>query len=153
MITKYNIVLDIYGYIDDMDYAQKCKAVIKKLPGNIVVNIKGPIPNTEVFEKISQYHVFVLPTLGENFGHAIFEALSAGRPVLISDQTPWLQLEKNKVGWDIPLNNPLSFMQKVEEAAEWNQEEFDAYAKSAWAYTQAFIKTTELKQKYIQLFS
>ena len=35
---------------------------------------------------------FLLPTGGENFGHAIFEALSCGVPALISDRTPWRDL-------------------------------------------------------------
>ena len=44
-------------------------------------------------KRIARSDVFLLPTGGENFGHAIFEALSCGVPVLISDQTPWRGLE------------------------------------------------------------
>ena len=65
---------------------------------NIRVEFKGPIPYTQVFGTLQQYHLFVLPTLGENYGHVIYEALSAGEPVPISDQTPWRKSGKRKSG-------------------------------------------------------
>ena len=34
-----------------------------------------------------------LPSKGENFGHIIMESLAASTPVIISDLTPWKDLE------------------------------------------------------------
>ena len=42
-----------------------------------------------IVEALGRSDLFLLPTGGENFGHAIFEALACGVPALISDQTPW----------------------------------------------------------------
>jgi len=36
--------------------------------------------------------VFVLSTLGENFGQVIAEALWVGRPVFVTATTPWIDL-------------------------------------------------------------
>ena len=47
----------------------------------------------------------ILPTLGENFGHVIVEAWTAGCPVLVSDRTPWRQLASHGVGWDVALDH------------------------------------------------
>ena len=51
-----------------------------------------------VEESLQASHLFALLTLGENFGHAIGEALRAGCPVLISDQTPWTDVVATGAG-------------------------------------------------------
>ena len=58
-----------------------------------------------LWKNLFEYHFFILPTLGENFGHVFIEALAAGCPLIISNRTPWLELEKKGIGWDIPLEN------------------------------------------------
>lgn len=58
---------------------------------------------------------FLFPTLGENYGHVIFEALAAGCPVIVSDQTPWQDLEKREVGWVIPLADQQRYCQVIEQ--------------------------------------
>jgi hypothetical protein len=52
---------------------------------------------------LAEYDLFLFPTLGENYGHVISEALASGCPVVISDQTPWRNLEAegiNRNGFD-----------------------------------------------------
>ena len=138
--------------VEDKDYWEQCKKEIENLPANIQVEYLGARRNDELMELLRQHHLFVLPTTGENFGHSIFEALVAGRPVLISDQTPWLNLTAGKIGWDLPLANPAAFTRVVEDAAAWNQEEYDLWAKAAWAYARDFIRNPELQRQYIDLF-
>ena len=41
---------------------------------------------------------FVLASKFESFGIVVSEALSCGKPVILSNKTPWLNLEKNKCG-------------------------------------------------------
>ena len=53
----------------------------------------------EIFQLFVKYDVFYFPTKGENFGQVIWESLSCGCPVLISDQTPWNNIESHHVGW------------------------------------------------------
>ena len=91
---------------------------IKTLPSNIVVNYKGPVKKKNVKAILSRYDIFFLPTHRENFGHVINESLSVGTPVLISKNTPWLNLEKNKLGWDIDLKNENDFIQVIESYSD-----------------------------------
>ena len=152
-VKSCKITLDIYGYVDDTSYEQKCKNAAGELSENISVNFKDAIPNYAVFETISKYHVFVLPTLGENFGHAIFEALSAGRPVLISNQTPWYNLASQKIGWDISLDQPKEFTKVIEEISGWSQYDFDNWCNNAYNFAQDFTNKKDLKQQYKILFT
>lgn len=43
--------------------------------------------------------LFVLPTLNENFGIAVAEALAAGVPAIVSKGAPWSALAKEECGW------------------------------------------------------
>jgi glycosyltransferase involved in cell wall biosynthesis len=151
--VKSKVMLSVAGPIEDEDYWKNCEKVIKQLPANIEVNYLGSISNDEVKSKISSHHLFVLPTQGENFGHSIFEAFLAGRPVLISDQTPWLQLAAKKAGWDVPLNDPEKFARVIDEMASWQQSQFDEWALSAWHFARLFIENPSLKKQYLNLFS
>lgn len=107
----FQIRFDIYGLVDDQNYWIECLKIIDHLPDNVKVNSHGPINHDLVMKKLSESHLFFLPTLGENFGHAIVESLLAGIPVLISTETPWRNLDYNNVGWDIPLSKPENFIQ------------------------------------------
>ena len=52
----------------------------------------------KVIETFSKYDVFLFPTKGENYGHVIFEALAGGCIPIISDQTPWNDIEQAGCG-------------------------------------------------------
>lgn len=97
--------LHVYGPDKDVAYAKKCKQFASESP-NLVDNVKfhGTINPTEFGLIADQFDYFVLPTLGENFGHAIVESLSFGLPVLISDQTPW-QLDSATNNFSLPLSD------------------------------------------------
>lgn len=111
---KFNVEFSVFGVIDDNSYWKKCEQIIETLPSNIKVIYCGSIPNDQVFSILSRSHLFFLPTKGENYGHAIVEAFMAGIPVLISDTTPWRDLEVQGVGWDIPLRDTIKYVNVIE---------------------------------------
>ncbi len=150
-LTQLN--LTIRGNIEDEKYWQDCLNCIAHLPENISVHYEGPIRNNEVISVIQQHHLFVLPTLGENFGHAIFEALSAGRPVLISDQTPWHHLQEHHAGWDLPLSDENGFVQVLQQVADMDDEAFQQWSTGAWQYAKRFTESANLEERYKELFS
>ena len=147
------ITLTIVGPVEDEAYWQECRRSISQMPVNIIINYLGAKPNSQLLQLIQQHHLFILPTTGENFGHSIFEALSCGRPVLISDQTPWLNLEMQHAGWDLPLLQPEKFVTVIKKVVACNQAQFDSYANGAWQYASNFIHHSLAKQQYLKLFT
>lgn len=151
--VKAMVELTIIGPIEDHAYWEECKKKITQLPTNISVENIGTKQNDQLIAILQEHHLFILPTTGENFGHSIFEAMLSGRPVLISDQTPWLQLKKAKAGWDLPLNNSNEFIKVIEQSAAWNQQQFDEYGEAAWEYAHQFIINPNLIEGYHKLFA
>ena len=149
---QQEILLTIIGPVEDELYWQACKNIIKSMPEHIVVNYVGPKQNEELPYLIQQHHLFILATTGENFGHSIFEALLNGRPILISDQTPWLNLQELNAGWDIPLDRPEKFAEKIVTMAMYDQIEFDKIAGGAWQFANNFINNSAAKQQYYKMF-
>lgn len=87
--VDFPVSLTIYGPQEDVAYWQQCEALMEALPSHVVVRHAGVLSPEQVPAALAEHDLFVFPTLGENFGHVIFEALKAGLPVLLSDQTPW----------------------------------------------------------------
>lgn len=148
-----DIHLTIVGPAEEEAYWKICRSAIERLPSGIRVEITGAQPAAVLPGMIQQHHLFILPTRGENFGHAILEALIAGRPVLISDQTPWKALEEKKAGWDISLGEPASFARVMGQVAAMDQEAYDEWAKGAWHFAEWFIRDNSQRQRYLELFS
>jgi glycosyltransferase involved in cell wall biosynthesis len=150
--SDMKLAFDVYGMEEDKNYVQDCKQLLPLLGTNIHVEFKGPIPYNQVAGTMQRYHLFVLPTLGENYGHVIYEALAAGDPVLISDQTPWRNLEKKKAGWDLSLNEKDKFKAAIRQAVAWNQEEYDEWSKNAAQLAEKSVDIPRLYEKYKKLF-
>ena len=113
-----NVKLDIYGIKEDLRYFKQCKKIINKLPKNIRVLFHNKVNHNKINTIFKNHDLFVLPTRGENFGHVIYEALSAGVPALISDKTPWKA--KNTGGLEvIPLNETL-WVKQIEKWSKFN---------------------------------
>ncbi|MEM6342604.1 MAG: glycosyltransferase [Bacteroidota bacterium] len=145
--------LDIYGPMEDPVYWEKCQEIIAACPPNVKIVWQGQLPNEEIRQKLHEYHFFVLPTHGENFGHAIFESLQMGKPILISHNTPWQQLSVKKVGWDLHFDTPQNWTNALEQATNMDQNTYDRWSQNAWQYAADYLQNAGLKEKYEQLFS
>lgn len=109
------IEFDIYGPVADTGYWSKCEEMARRLPPHVRVTAKGLLAHNAVIDVLSGYDLFFLPSRGENFSHAIFEALAAGLPVLTSDRTPWTDLEACSCGWSLSLDQPQAFANVIDE--------------------------------------
>jgi glycosyltransferase involved in cell wall biosynthesis len=117
-----DISFDIYGPLESSEYWSQCRQIICKLPKNIWVRYMGAVQHDRVRDVFAEHDLLFLPTLGENYGHVICEALSVGCPVLISDQTPWRHLREKCAGWDIPLAETEQFRAILQQCVDADEE-------------------------------
>lgn len=150
--VKSEVQFDFYGPVYEETYYQECKLAMEKLPQNVKANYKGVIPNSEVNSTLSSYDAMLMPTLGENFGHIILESLIAACPVIISDQTPWQNLEETKAGWAIPLNQQSKFVEVIALLAKMDTNEFKQLSHGAYQKAKSFIENKELISSNRALF-
>ena len=147
-----NISLDIYGPIKDNDYwKNQCLPLINKLSDK--VNYLGDIFPNEVQDTISKYDALILLSKGENFGHAIYESLSVGRPVIISEFTPWKNLKEKKAGLNVDIKNEKDITDSLSYFKNINDEEFNNYCKGAHHLAVNYYFKTDFKGAYNKLFS
>ncbi len=84
--------LDIFGEISDIRYFNNIKNKISKKKN---IKYRGPLYKKKI-KQLSKYDVFLFPSVSENFGLVVLEALSAGLYLIINKGLPWKSLEKQK---------------------------------------------------------
>ena len=150
------IIFDIYGPISDKSYWNHCKMeILNKIQSQnqLKINYKGVLSPSEVFNVYNQYHLFILPTLGENYGHAIIESILCLTPVLISDKTPWRNLEQTGIGWDISLDKPAKFQEIINNLIQMDNNEYLTIINNLKIYVHTLQKNIEKTVKsYGQMF-
>lgn len=135
-LIEFPLQFDIYGNIEDKEYWKLCKKELEKLPINIKWKYQGECDSNNVVETLANYDIFLFPTFGENFGHVISEALLAGCVPVISDQTPWLDLDNYKCGKVINLKNINTFVEVLVDFTKMDEIDFNIYVRN----TQKYIK-------------
>jgi glycosyltransferase involved in cell wall biosynthesis len=148
-----NIEYDIYGPIKDEDYWALCKEQMRKLPHNISVIYHKEIEPARVKEVLQATHVFVLPSKSENFGHAMYEALSAGRPLITSYNTPWKGLLEANAGLNVSVKDVAGLENAIHFFAQMGEEEMQKWSRGAAAYAEKKVDAEEIRKEYGRMFS
>lgn len=146
------VIYNIYGPVINTEYWNECLTIIKKLPGNIQVTYHGGLPPARVGEVLASNHVFILPSVSENFGHAIFESFSAGKPVITSNNTPWKNLADLKAGWntETTIENLTAIIKKV---ISLDENEYSAFCKGAKQLADDYLRNAHFSTAYKKLFA
>jgi len=149
---KASISLDIYGPVKDEAYWQDCLKEMEQIPSNIIINYKGDVNPDKVQAALAKYDAAILLTKGENFGHALFESLSVGRPIITSHFTPWNELEKRNAGWNVDISDKESIANLLDELAAKTNEEWQLYCKGAHQLAVNYFEEQNFKEEYRMLF-
>jgi glycosyltransferase involved in cell wall biosynthesis len=144
---------DIYGPIEDRRYWRDCQQAMSELPPSVSIAYRGLLEPDQVPAALANYHLFFAPTLAENYGHAIVEALLAACPVLISDQTPWHNLQDRRAGWDLALRDIDRFCQALQFCIEMDQEQLAEWQAGARRVGQEIASNPVIDSAYHELFS
>ncbi len=147
------IKLSIYGSTNDISYYNKCLSYLNNNGLKDRVSFQEEVPHKEIKSILARAHFFILPSLGENFGYAIYESMASGTPVIISDKTPWRELEERKAGWDIPLEQKNNFVEVINKCAAMDQEEYNEWSLGAYNYAKEYYEKNDPTRAYLELFS
>ena len=148
----HDITYDIVGPVKDEAYWRNCLEEIGRLPQNIKVHYHGAAVPSMLPGFYYNSDVFICPSESENFGHAFYEALSSGCPVITSCNTPWNGLQEAKAGLNVPVD-PAAISAAIDFFAEMPAADFEMWSRSATDYAKRSIDIQVITQQYEKLFS
>ena len=82
----------------DMGYVKQLEKIASERQLSRV-SFEGPLYDGAKFLALQSAELFVLPSLNENFGLVVAEALAAGTAVIATKRTPWRELTSRRCGW------------------------------------------------------
>jgi glycosyltransferase involved in cell wall biosynthesis len=141
----------ICGPVYVKDYWRQCEELIGELPSNIKVRYAGVVPSDQVKNILKSAHVFICPSKSENYGHAIIEALSAGKPVITSHNTPWQRLEENKAGINSETNKD-ALAHAIDYFAGMDDTAYSEWIKGAGDYARRQVDADSIRKEYEKMF-
>jgi glycosyltransferase involved in cell wall biosynthesis len=150
--VKGQIKLTVVATKEDEAYLNKCQDLSKELDEHIQVNWLIDLPHHQIKNHLQTAHFFVLLSEVESFGHAIFEALAVGCPVLISNQTPWKNLQEKKVGWDLPISDLNAIAATLQKIVDMDDYEWQSYRNGSLNLAESYVKRLNVDKEYRILF-
>lgn len=153
MKVRSKVLFHIYGPIEDNYIWNECIDKMKELPKNITVKYMGGVKKEDVRKTFSKYDLFFFPTHNENYGHVINESLSVGTSVLISNNTPWRELDSNGLGWDFSLEENDLFVEVIEDFSKLSSDNKYQKRKDVLKNYKVYTKKENLINDYIELFN
>ena len=121
-------------------------------PRSLRVEHLGARTPDEVSELLGRVHFLLMPTRHENFGHAIVEAWSHGCPVLLSDQTPWRDLEHRQLGWDWELDER-TWVEGLKRVLDMDRAEWSRWSTAATHHFNTVVRSPEILDANRRIFS
>ncbi|MFT7612559.1 MAG: glycosyltransferase involved in cell wall biosynthesis [Parvicellaceae bacterium] len=155
LLSKINaeqLTLKVIGPVEDDAYWKECKTKFSEFNSNFKLHYLGSMEHDDVLLELNSSHFFVLPTLHENYGHVIVEALAMGCPVLVSDQTPWRKLKELGIGSDISLSNSDLWISETQRLIDIEEEDYLKDSASSASYAKEKLQDQSIINKNRSLF-
>lgn len=142
--------LTIIGPASNASYQAQVEKIIQDHPERKMVWL-GDLPPARVTEWMQQSDFFYAPTRGENYGHAIAEALFMGLPAVVANGTPWQNLNEKKWGWNFAHHE--SALHKVlDEVMSLPSNQYQEMQSALQVAREGEIKKIHNSQSWILLF-
>lgn len=131
--VRGKVEFDIFGPVDP-GYQAKWSEIssnLKSYPEEIKITYHGPLPSRDSQKTLSGFHLFAQPSLSENFGFSIVEALASGTPVLISDRTPWNEVSSAGIGEALSLEKKSAWIAALQRFIDMDETEWTEHSRRA----------------------
>lgn len=145
--------LEIIGNIEDKKYFDDCSRIIENIRrrGNDVI-VQGHRERDFIIRRLINSDLFVLPTLNENYGHAIVEAMKSKCPLLISDNTPWSALREKDSLSVLSLGSIEDWHARLALMCAMNESEWRSRSDITFKFAQEAIDIESIQGQYRSLF-
>lgn len=152
-IYEGEIIFDIYGPIENKDYWIECKNVIKEMPTNVKVRYCGEVLHNQVPHIFKQYHAFFFPTLGENYGHVIVEAMMNNCLCILSrGVTPWDDYI-DALGIGAKIGDIYKFMKIIKKMVMCDEMHMKYLRELAYNYVKEKVENINYIKLYVENFN
>ncbi len=136
---------------DDGNYGKQISAAVKERGLEKDIKILGEMVGEHKSNIYRNADLFILPSLSENFGMVVAEALSWSIPVITTKATPWQELETNRCGWWIDTGiSPL--IDCLKEVLALTEEELEAMGIRGRNLVKERYRWSEIAQKTYNLY-
>ena len=149
---KENIQISFAGAGIDEAYQQVFDNELKSMPKNKAIICLKELPHSEILNLFNHTDVMILPSHGENFGHAIFESLASATPVIISNNTPWKLMQESMAGIEVhadsieEVSNAIAFFNTMELPT------YRLWQEGAFNKALDYIDKNEFEELYKRIF-
>lgn len=145
---KRKVEVELVGPAEDADCLKRLLAYQSPL---MSVVHSGAVAPHELGAVWQRNHALLMPSSHENFGHAVVEAWAHGRPVLLSDRTPWSGLQAQHLGMDLPLEKQ-AWQDAVTDMMSWDHKHWHHVQEACRSQHQALVSSPDLLQVNLALF-
>lgn len=149
-LQEINIPIHIHFVGDGIDknYLQNFENTINQLPKNITLKHTKELPHHKIQFLFLETDIMILPSLGENFGHAIFESIANATPVIIGNNTPWKGIEDQKAGIEIEPQNTEELKAAILTFSSMNLNDYKLWQIGALNCANKYIESNQFDEIY-----
>ena len=115
------------------------------------VEFAGFVNGREKFERLASLTALCVPSITENFGMTVTEALSVGTPVIASLGTPWQELNTEHCGWWVD-NDVETLADTISQALSLPQDEIEKMGNNGKRLVNDKYRDTQVAAKMKQLY-
>lgn len=152
-VTATSVSFTVIGPVEDKEYWQTCREKFAELGMSFELNYLGSLEHQEVLNVLNRSHFFVLPTHHENYGHVVIEALAMGCPLLLSENTPWRNLEERNIGRDISLSNTEKWVEQTQQLIDMDAHEYKKQVQACLGFAHEKLNDRAIVEKNVELFT
>jgi len=151
--VQFRVDVTFCGSGNDGIYRSSFETELKLLPNCVNVITINELPHSELSQLFFDHDVLVLPSLGENFGHAIFESLAFGLPVVIGNNTPWKNLESKNAGIEIEPLNEIELLKYISFFNDMSHYVYSEWSDNAIGVATSYYDENNFEDIYLKLFN
>lgn len=134
-------------------YSKLFTDMLNTVPAGVSAGLLPELPHSQISGLFARHDVLLLPSKGENFGHAIFEAMLHGIPVIIGNNTPWKGIETMKAGIEVNPDDTDAIAGAVRFFDAMSPDTYNDWSNSARRYALDYLDANNFEEIYRNLFS